>query len=202
MTSKILTNYTQRKSFTDLISALLLILAVRIFVLTLWTMTLPSLTYYQVSSWFGYFFFRSWVLGPYLPHVIASDGHHFHTHIVRASEDHHEADLANTNPNCLKLMCSINDNQYKDVITCSNLVNFMNKDDEDIVGSFIWVLHIMVHSHTEWLRTIKDPAGMYDDACSLWGLTGCMYSHLGWFHCLQPQAAKIFQKLKNIASNE
>jgi hypothetical protein len=44
---------------------------------------------------------------------------------------------------------SINDNQYEDVITCSNLVNFMNKDDEDIVGSFIQALHIMVHSHTE-----------------------------------------------------
>jgi hypothetical protein len=62
------------------------------------------------------------------------DGQRFHAHIVRAIEDH-ERDLAN-NSEHIYFLCSINDDQYEEIMSYNDLLSSPEEDGENIVWKF------------------------------------------------------------------
>jgi hypothetical protein len=62
------------------------------------------------------------------------DGQRYRARIVRAIEDH-EANLANDTDR-IRFLCSINDDQYEEIISYNDLINSLDKDGENIVWKF------------------------------------------------------------------
>jgi hypothetical protein len=57
------------------------------------------------------------------------DGQRFRARIVRAIEDH-ETDL-DDDPDRIKFLCSVNDDTFEEVMAYNDIVNFIEKDEED-----------------------------------------------------------------------
>jgi hypothetical protein len=62
------------------------------------------------------------------------DGQCFHAHIIRAIEDH-ERDLA-SNSECIHFLCSVNDDQFEEIMSYNDLLSSLEEDWEDIVWKF------------------------------------------------------------------
>ena len=62
------------------------------------------------------------------------DAQRFRAHIVRAIEDH-ERDLAN-NSEHIHFLCSINDDQYEEIMSYNDLLSSLEEDGENIVWKF------------------------------------------------------------------
>jgi len=59
------------------------------------------------------------------------DGQHFHAQIVQAIEDH-EANL-NHDPECLKFLCSINDDTLEEVMSYNDILAHIQRDEESTI---------------------------------------------------------------------
>ena len=57
------------------------------------------------------------------------DGQHFQAHIVKAIDDHEES--TNQNPERIKFLCSINDDQYEEIMKYNDIVTHLQTDDPD-----------------------------------------------------------------------
>ena len=70
------------------------------------------------------------------------DGQRFHTHIVKALEDH-DAKLHNK-AEWFKFHCSINDDKYEQILTCNEILNYIKQQDDN--GIKLWKFsHIIAH---------------------------------------------------------
>jgi hypothetical protein len=71
------------------------------------------------------------------------DGTRFHAHIVCAIKDH-DRDLAN-HPDCIKFLCSVNDNELEEIMSYNKLVSKLSLADNDD-DSKVWKFcHITAH---------------------------------------------------------
>jgi hypothetical protein len=62
------------------------------------------------------------------------DGQCFRAHIVQAIEDH-ERDLA-YNSECIHFLCSVNDDQFKEIMSYNDPLSSLEEDGENIVWKF------------------------------------------------------------------
>ncbi len=62
------------------------------------------------------------------------DGQHFHACIVEALEDH-DANL-HKKAERFKFCCSINDNQYEEILTYNEILNYIEQQDDN--GTKVW----------------------------------------------------------------
>jgi len=65
------------------------------------------------------------------------DGQWFHTCIVKALEDH-DAKLHNK-AKWFKFRCSINDDQYEEILSYNEILNYIEQQDDD--GTKVWKFH-------------------------------------------------------------
>ena len=70
-----------------------------------------------------------------------ADGQHFHASIVECIDDHQNQ--LSKDPQHIKFRCSINDDAYEDILSYQEIMDYINKDEEDPV---YWKFkHIMAH---------------------------------------------------------
>ncbi len=70
------------------------------------------------------------------------DGQRFCAHIVQAIKEHDN--VLSQNPTHFKFCCSINDDQYEEVLSYNEILNFIEQQDEG--GTKIWKFqHIITH---------------------------------------------------------
>jgi hypothetical protein len=67
------------------------------------------------------------------------DGQHFHACIVHALDDHDQEFMAAacTNPAHIKFICSVNNDMQEEIISYNELLDYLNKQDED-KDTVIW----------------------------------------------------------------
>ena len=70
-----------------------------------------------------------------------ADGQHYHASIVECIDDHQNQ--LSKDPHHIKFRCSINDDAYEDILSYQEIMDYINKDEEDPV---YWKFkHIMAH---------------------------------------------------------
>jgi len=70
------------------------------------------------------------------------DGQRFRTRIVEALEDHNAK--LHQKPERFKFHCSINNDQYEDILSYNEILNYIEQQDDD--GMKVWQFHrIMAH---------------------------------------------------------
>jgi hypothetical protein len=78
------------------------------------------------------------------------DGQCFHAHIVDLVEDHQSKVRKSDNPH--KFRISVNDDQYEEVITYNELMDFIQKNEENdsivILNSMLWLNGRMGSCHS------------------------------------------------------
>jgi len=57
------------------------------------------------------------------------DGQRFRARIVKAIKDH-ESDLA-SNPTRIKFLCSVNDDEFEEIMSCNEILSHIERDEED-----------------------------------------------------------------------
>ncbi len=80
------------------------------------------------------------------------DGQQFHACIVEALKDH-DAKL-HQKPECFKFRCSINDDQYEEILSYNEILNYIEQQDDD--GTKVWKF-LCITAHEAPLKPL-DPS--------------------------------------------
>jgi len=87
------------------------------------------------------------------------DGQRFCTRIVEALEDH-DAKL-HCKPECFKFCCSIKDDQYEEVLSYNEILNYIEQQDDN--STKIWKFHhIMAHEGLLWPTDLSYKGSKYN----------------------------------------
>ena len=124
--------------------------------------------------------------------ITQEDGETIRIKIIEAINEHQ--DSSNENPPTVKFKCSMNNEAYEDILTYNQILEYLAKDDNDIV----WKFQDIIGHQGPLSKTHKDYKGSTYNVTILWGNGETSIEPLSLIIADDPVSCAVYAKKHNL----